>query len=51
MSLGVTSATMLGGLPKKDANTGEQSWEGKQHRILTGSLEHLNSILPKVSVN
>lgn len=33
------------------ANTGEQSWEGKQHRILTGPLEHLNSILPKVNVN
>ena len=55
MSLEVTSAPMLAVDSAQERSqhrgAGEQSWEVKQHRILTGSLEHLNHILPKVSVN
>ena len=55
MSLAVTSAPTLAVDSAQERSqhrgAGLQSWEVKQHRILTGSLEHLNYILPKVSVS
>ena len=55
MSLAVTSAPTLAVDSAQERSqhrgAGLQSWEVKQHRILTGSLEHLNYILPEVSVS